>query len=127
MNYIDIDDKSLVNSDSLALRLRAAPFPLVGAAPALAPLHLCPELQSKRRSAIRRCAYYRWAYRGCQPGREIDDWLAAEADVNRLFGRRDRLIRDDAYFRWLRRGRAPNHEVDDWLAAERDIDAILKI
>lgn len=33
-------------------------------------------------------AYYKAKQRGFQPGRELDDWLAAEREVDALLGRR---------------------------------------
>jgi hypothetical protein len=35
---------------------------------------------------IAEAAYYRAAQRGSTPGRELDDWLAAEIDVDALLG-----------------------------------------
>lgn len=36
---------------------------------------------SEHRSRIAAAAYYRAMHRGFQPGHELDDWLAAEAEV----------------------------------------------
>lgn len=35
-------------------------------------------------------AYYRAERRGFEPGHELEDWLAAEAEIKRLFERRER-------------------------------------
>jgi hypothetical protein len=35
---------------------------------------------------IRRAAYLRALKRGFQPGRELEDWLAAEAEIDHLIG-----------------------------------------
>lgn len=123
MDIFDTD--SLINSDDVALRLRSEshwhPERLIHF-----PLHeTCEALRSRRIDKIRRCAYSRWAERRCEPGRELEDWLHAERDVDRLFERRDRLIREAAYFRWQQRQGEPGHALDDWLEAEREIDARL--
>jgi len=39
-----------------------------------------------REPMIRRAAYLRALKRGFQPGREIEDWLAAEAEIDHLIG-----------------------------------------
>ncbi len=40
-----------------------------------------------RQALIREAAYYSAARRGFAPGRELEDWLAAEAEVDqRLYG-----------------------------------------
>lgn len=122
-----IDDDSIINCDDIALRRRAElhwhphrSIPL--------PLHeTCEALRPKRIALIRRCAYFRWANRRCQPGGELEDWLDAEWDVDRLFERRDRMIREAAYRRWQQRHCEPGHALDDWLDAEREIDALLEL
>jgi hypothetical protein len=30
---------------------------------------------------VKEAAYFRFLHRGCRPGQELDDWLAAEHDV----------------------------------------------
>jgi len=35
----------------------------------------------KRRAMVSEAAYYRAQNRGFEPGRELDDWLAAEAEI----------------------------------------------
>ena len=40
--------------------------------------------QVERQTAIAREAYYRAERRGFEPGHELEDWLAAEAEFNRL-------------------------------------------
>lgn len=122
MQYVD--DHFFVRSDFRAMRRRPA-RPHSVYAPAHAPLNLLATLQAKRVAAIRRCAYHRWENDGRQFGRDIEDWLAAEADVDCLLERRDRVIREAAYFRWLSGGGKPGRAVDDWLAAEREVDARL--
>ena len=41
---------------------------------------------SERHQMIARAAYYRAERRGFQPGRELDDWLRAEHEVNSVCG-----------------------------------------
>jgi hypothetical protein len=38
----------------------------------------------QREAMIRDAAYYHYAKRGYAPGHELDDWLAAEADIERI-------------------------------------------
>jgi len=40
---------------------------------------------SARQTMISEAAYYRAAKRGFAPGRELDDWLAAEAEITGYF------------------------------------------
>jgi Protein of unknown function (DUF2934) len=82
-------------------------------------------VSTRREQAIRAAAYYHWAYRGCAPGGELADWLAAEQEVDELLAMRDALIREGAYARWLKKGRMPGRDVEDWLTAEREVDAAL--
>jgi len=37
----------------------------------------------QRETMIREAAYYRFIHRGYDPGHDLEDWLAAEADVER--------------------------------------------
>ncbi len=46
-----------------------------------APLNVTPE---RRLQMIAEAAYFRAEARGFAPGREMEDWLAAEAEVDRL-------------------------------------------
>lgn len=119
-----IDTDSIINSDDIALRRRAElhwhPHHSIRL-----PLH--EALRSKRIALIRRCAYFRWANRLCQPGGELEDWLNAEWDVDRLFERRDQMTREAAYIRWQQRQCEPGHSLEDWLEAEREIDARLEL
>ena len=39
-------------------------------------------MQEDRNARIAIAAYYKAQERGFQPGHELDDWLAAEAEVN---------------------------------------------
>jgi len=50
------------------------------------PLWFCGSGQegAERQAAIAREAYYRAERRGFEPGHELEDWLAAEAEFNRL-------------------------------------------
>jgi hypothetical protein len=41
---------------------------------------------SQRHRMIAQAAYYRAERRGFQPGRELDDWLCAEREVNSACG-----------------------------------------
>lgn len=59
-----------------------------GSAPPLSafdPLRFCiPAVEPERRRAmVAEAAYFRAAARGFAPGHELEDWLAAEADVDR--------------------------------------------
>jgi hypothetical protein len=38
----------------------------------------------ERRARIAECAYYRAARRGFDPGHELEDWLTAEAEIDRM-------------------------------------------
>ncbi|HVO45761.1 MAG TPA: DUF2934 domain-containing protein [Steroidobacteraceae bacterium] len=43
----------------------------------------CPAAeQAWRRRMIEEAAYYRYLHRGGQPGRELEDWVAAEHEVD---------------------------------------------
>jgi len=42
--------------------------------------------QRERTEMIAQAAYLRAEKRGFEAGRELDDWLEAEAEINRLFG-----------------------------------------
>jgi hypothetical protein len=43
----------------------------------------------ERRSMISEAAYYRAVSRGFEPGHELEDWLAAEAEIDALLEDRD--------------------------------------
>lgn len=122
-----IDTDSLINCDDIALRRRAE----LHWHPERAirfPLHeTCDALRSKRTTLIRRCAYSRWANRLGRRSGEVEDWLNAEWDVDRLLERREQMIREAAYFRWQQRQCEPGHALRDWLDAEREIDARLQL
>lgn len=40
--------------------------------------------KEERRQMIAEAAYYRFANRGCRGGSDLEDWLAAEEEVNRM-------------------------------------------
>jgi hypothetical protein len=80
---------------------------------------------ARREAAIRHAAYSQWAYRRCTLGQEMDDWLAAERDVDAALARRAMMIREAAYLRWVNHGCIPGHALEDWLAAETEVDATL--
>lgn len=122
-----IDTDSLINCDDLALRRRAELHWHTRRSIRFPVHETCEALRSKRLELTRRCAYSRWAERRCEPGGELEDWLNAEWDVDRLFERRDRMIREAAYFRWQQRQGEPGHALDDWLEAERQIDTRLEL
>jgi hypothetical protein len=68
-----------------SLRAKAAPAPAVVDAAALAlradgPAELAPEDRSRM---IAEAAYYRAERRGFEPGHELEDWLAAEVEIDR--------------------------------------------
>jgi hypothetical protein len=42
-----------------------------------------------REAMIAECAYYRSAHRGFEPGHEVDDWLAAESEIEGALARGD--------------------------------------
>lgn len=65
-----------------ATRIPRSPKREPFAAPASAPAPLdVLNFQEARQEMIRVAAYYRAEKRGFVPGMELDDWLAAEADV----------------------------------------------
>ncbi|HUK03008.1 MAG TPA: DUF2934 domain-containing protein [Steroidobacteraceae bacterium] len=66
--------QSLQTKSSRALRSRALP-----AAPAAAGANVSAE---SRRGMIAEAAYWRAERRGFAPGNEMDDWLAAEREVD---------------------------------------------
>ncbi len=41
----------------------------------------------RRRAMVAEAAYYRAEQRGFEPGRELEDWCAAESDVDSLLAR----------------------------------------
>ncbi len=43
--------------------------------------------REERERLIAVAAYYRAELRGFEPGRALDDWLAAEVEINRRLGR----------------------------------------
>ena len=49
-----------------------------------------PAERVERDRMIAVAAYYRAKRRGFEPGHELEDWLAAEAEIKRLFERRER-------------------------------------
>jgi hypothetical protein len=50
--------------------------------------HTAAFLESERRKAmIEEAAYYRAAQRGFEPGRELEDWCAAENDIDTRLAR----------------------------------------
>jgi hypothetical protein len=61
----------------------AAPAPADQQSHARLPLFDEPAERDRR---IRLAAFYRYEARGRQPGREIDDWLAAEAEIDGYSG-----------------------------------------
>lgn len=61
----------------------AAPEPADQKLHARLPLFDEPAERGRR---IRLAAFYRYEARGRQPGREIDDWLAAEAEIDGYAG-----------------------------------------
>jgi hypothetical protein len=66
----------------------AAPVP-----PNFDPLRFCRALTpsaQERHALISKAAYLRAEQRGFRPGHELDDWLAAEAEVDRHFAARMR-------------------------------------
>jgi hypothetical protein len=38
----------------------------------------------QREAMIRDAAYYHYMQRGCAPGHDLDDWLAAESEIERM-------------------------------------------
>ena len=75
-----------------------------------------------RRQVIRRGASYRWVYRDCTTGHDVEDWLASEREVDAVLAYRERLIRAAAFTHWQRHGCDAGGELADWLAAEREVD-----
>jgi hypothetical protein len=52
---------------------------------AATPAQALPDL-GQRLDMVREAAYYHYEARGCVDGHEIEDWLKAEADIERFFG-----------------------------------------
>jgi hypothetical protein len=51
--------------------------------PTLEVLDPCPSAaQSWRENMVREAAYFRFLHRGCGPGRALEDWAAAEREVD---------------------------------------------
>lgn len=48
-----------------------------------------PAEPAERDRMIAVAAYYRAERRGFEPGHELEDWLAAEAEIKGLFARRE--------------------------------------
>lgn len=48
-----------------------------------------PTREASREAMIAEAAYFRSAHRGFEPGHEVDDWLAAEAEIDRALSRGD--------------------------------------
>jgi hypothetical protein len=47
-----------------------------------------PRVDEDRRASIAKAAYFRSEHRGFKPGYELEDWLAAEEEVNQRLGER---------------------------------------
>lgn len=45
--------------------------------------------QQQREAMIAESAYFRSAHRGFEPGHEVDDWLAAESEIDGALARGD--------------------------------------
>jgi hypothetical protein len=84
-----------------------------------------------RETMIRRAAYFRSLNRPFEPGKELEDWLAAEQQIDNgeappfdpaAIGWREKMIRKAAYFSSLHRRPGPGKELEDWLAAEHEFD-----
>lgn len=45
------------------------------------PKAVAPEAEASRQARIRAAAYARYEARGCVPGHDVEDWLAAEATL----------------------------------------------
>jgi hypothetical protein len=48
-----------------------------------------PAREASRESMIAEAAYFRSAHRGFEPGHEVEDWLAAEAEIDGALSRGD--------------------------------------
>jgi hypothetical protein len=59
---------------------------LMNAKASFDPLWFCAPFDEseRRRALISEAAYFRAQRRDFEPGREIEDWLAAEAEIDRL-------------------------------------------
>jgi hypothetical protein len=59
---------------------------LMNARASLDPLWFCAPFDEaeRRRTLIAECAYFRAQRRGFTPGHELEDWLAAEAEVDEI-------------------------------------------
>jgi hypothetical protein len=69
-------------------RRRAAPPP-TNAIVTRSAAYIEPEA---RDAMIAEAAYFRSAHRGFEPGHEVDDWLAAESDIDAALARGDLSI-----------------------------------
>lgn len=49
------------------------------------PVPALPDL-GRREDMVREAAYYYYEARGCVDGHELEDWLRAESDIERVFG-----------------------------------------
>lgn len=73
-----------------AMPRTAAPTPAVAAPPAPSPATAAPATAAPTGEAryrwIAHAAYLRAERRGFAPGKEVDDWLAAEAEFRAVYG-----------------------------------------
>lgn len=65
-------------------RASRSPAANVSAVPSSA--NTASEVEITREQMIAEAAYYRAQERGFTPGRELDDWLAAEAEITTIAG-----------------------------------------
>ena len=67
-------------------KLVPAPAIVAAAASALRSDGETEGTSAERRRMIAEAAYYLAERRGCEPGHDLEDWLAAEAEVDRELG-----------------------------------------
>jgi hypothetical protein len=72
-----------------ARKRRAAAPPPTNSVVTRSAAYIEPE---SRDAMIAEAAYFRSAHRGFEPGHEVDDWLAAESDIDAALARGDLAI-----------------------------------
>jgi len=70
----------------IATRKRHAAAPPTNSVVTRSSAYIEPEA---RDAMIAEAAYFRSAHRGFEPGHEVDDWLAAESDIDAALSRGD--------------------------------------
>lgn len=82
----DIKSGAAKSRAANARKPRATPSPPANSIVTRSSAYIEPEA---RDAMIAEAAYFRSAHRGFEPGHEIDDWLAAESDIDGALARGD--------------------------------------